>query len=269
MRFYFNGTQLILGICVIYFCIRLFFGVGSGRAESLASYCVYPFVKVHQWVTYPVQSLFEYCVTVETLHNQLSQIRSECDMLKSRLVCVYDHLDNSTITKIMNEHRLKYAYEDACRAQIMMKHCVHGSPHFIVVDRGSKHGIESDMVAVYKNCIVGRVAQVYPWYSKVIVVTDPSCKIPVHCVATGAQGVHEGLSSDENTVVNFVSHLDTVEDHDMIVSSGQGMIFPRGLLVAYITSSHVNGLHYDITARPAASIDEIQFCYLIHKSDIR
>jgi len=57
---------------------------------------------------------------------------------------------------------------------------------FILVDGGSRQGVKKDMVALHNNCLIGRVDDVYPWYCKICLITDPACKVAAYCAKTGA-----------------------------------------------------------------------------------
>ena len=67
------------------------------------------------------------------------------------------------------------------------------------------------MIAVFKDCLVGRVVEVYPYYSKVILITDPTCKVAAICTSTNVKGIHEGMLSLTTTKLSFVNHLEEVK----------------------------------------------------------
>lgn len=258
-----------IALITIYFFVRLFVYGQSGLWEQGASYIAYPFLKVQQWITYPFYSVHDYVVSKQELMRERDLYKDEFETLRAKYIETQTLLDYQRGIAPLHENGLKYDIADAQCAFIMLKRFENQGNHFIVVDRGSNDGIVPNMIAVYKNCLIGRVAEVYPWYSHVILITDRTCKVPAYCVSTNAEGIHEGTSFVKNTHLNFISHLEQVNDGDMIFSSGKGMIFPRGLMVGRVVSSHREDLHHIIVVQPECPIDSIQYCYLINKSDIR
>ena len=51
------------------------------------------------------------------------------------------------------------------------------------------------MIAVFKDCFLGRVVEVYPWYSKVLLITDPGCKVAVYAPKPERRQSMKGPSS--------------------------------------------------------------------------
>ena len=135
------------------------------------------------------------------------------------------------------------------------------------------------MVALYNNNIVGKVIEVYPWYCKVCLITDADCKIAASSfislnanksirVQKGASGIHEGINNAMFTTLRYVSHLESVNVGDTILSNGEGLIFPKGFALGKITQAHKGELFYEITVQPILDLQSLQYCTLIAKEDI-
>ncbi len=100
------------------------------------------------------------------------------------------------------------------------------------------------MIAVYKGCLLGRVCEVYPWFSKLELITDKSCKIAAHGLLSKASGIYQGTNSESLAQLNHVSHLAMLQDNDVLISSGEGLVFPRGFGLGKIKRFHVDGLFF-------------------------
>jgi rod shape-determining protein MreC len=134
-----------------------------------------------------------------------------------------------------------------------------------LIDAGSSKGVEKDMVVVYKHCLVGKVTEVYPWYSKVVAITDRTCKVAVQCVNQKTTGIHEGTNDLGATQLKYVSHLEPIEVGDYLISSGEGLVFPRGLGVGQIVSCAQSGLYHVIEVKPLIDMQKIAYCTVIKR----
>ena len=233
--------------------------------ERVSSYIIYPFMRISSAIILPIQQWFyERALKRELLerHKQLCQEHAD---LRSAYIhcCAAQDIEDDTQELVTYNETSEHKGHIA---QIMMRH-LSDQEHYYLVDAGSAHGIEPDMFALYKDCLVGRVTHVYPYYSKVVLITDPMCKVAVYCSETKCSGIHEGLNVLSTTMLRHVSHLATVQEGDMVLSSGEGLIFPRGYALGTVTSYAHDGLLYTIRIKPLLDFDTLQYCVLARRGD--
>jgi cell shape-determining protein MreC len=236
----------------------------EGSLQALSSYVVYPWLVAQRTVVTPVKNWFEHRKTVAELHKLCTHYYTELETLVAENIMLHSSLAYMNVTQELTDFKKRYVTDTAVIAQVLLKHFSDQS-HFFLIDAGSRRGITPDMVAVYKNCLIGRVSEVYPFYSKVILVTDKSCKVAAFCAHTGAPGIHEGLNAFGRTKLTFVSHLEKLQEHDTIISSGEGLVFPKGFGLGRIDSYALKGFQYDITVQPLVAMDTVTSCCIIQK----
>ncbi len=250
--------------------ILLFIGVNrllfmtSGSIEHFASACVYPFLKAQHSVSSSVQAWQERSRMRKELEVLVVSYHEEIEKLKTQLIETQALVDYAQATAEVRSFVDRYKTPTAILGQVLLKN-FDPSDHFYLIDKGSKDGVEQDMVAVFKNCLVGRVSEVYPYYSKIMLVTDKQCKVAAYCSKNGVQGIHEGENSLEKSHVNFVNHLEVIYAHDLVISSGEGLIFPRGFALGTIEKFEPDGFNYVIAIKPSLDLSTLPFCYLIQK----
>ncbi len=235
--------------------------------DTLASYLAYPILRVNSLFIEPIRGLRDERKTVQQLRALLAQLRQEKEDLQQNVIALQSQLQYVQDTDALHEFAQQYDTLHMCVAQIITK-IFSDQQHYFLVDAGRNKGIETDMVALYKNCLLGRVIEVYPWYSKIILVTDRSCKVAAVCSQTQAQGIHEGLNTVQETQLSFVSHLEPLSLSDMVISSGEGLVFPRGFGLGKIKEFYANELHYTINIEPLIDFSKITYCYLMKKGSI-
>src|SRR3990167_8553150 len=220
--------------------------------DTALSYACYPVILVQHTLTLPFEYLKNFVHNRTQCDAALNALAQEREELLSRLIECENTAAFYHEIQELRDFSQRYALTGALITQIIFK-CRTPREHYFLVDAGSRRGVQADMVALYKNFIVGRVVEVFPYYSKVIVITDQNCKVAAQCIKTGAQGIHEGTGTDQ-TSLTLVSHLQDVEVGDLVVSSGEGLIFPRGFGLGVIESCTCSGLYHTVFVRPVIDV---------------
>jgi len=231
--------------------------------EHAAAFIGYPIYVINKIVFMPIQAGIAHYSTMQSLKHELKLLNERNEKLMQENIahqataCYYHD------THELREYKKRYT-APAQIADVIAQH-FSTKEHYILVDAGSNKNIQPDMVAVYKNCLVGRVTHVYRSYSKVVLITDAACPVAAQCTATGAQGIHKGQFDFDATTLTFVGHLDTLQQNDLVISSGQGTVFPRGFALGTIQSYELAGLCYTISIKPIIPLQTIRSVYLLEK----
>lgn len=101
------------------------------------------------------------------------------------------------------------------------------------INKGASHGIKRDMAVVTPNGIVGRIIDVQPATSKILLVIDPRCNIDAIAQRSRIKGIAEGNGTDK-LILKYVNHSDDIQIGDVLISSGLGGIFPKGLVIGEV-----------------------------------
>lgn len=167
------------------------------------------------------------------------------------------------------EFQTRYSLTDKILAKILVKN-INPDEHYFLINKGLRHGVKKDMVAIYMTQIVGRISEVFEHYSKLILITDPTCKIAAFSSTTGANGIVLGQNNISSCKFSYVSHLSQIADNDIILSSGQGLIFPEGFCLGKILKHSIEqkSLYHDIEIKPIFDLKHLQFCLLVDNSKI-
>ncbi|MCC7415061.1 MAG: rod shape-determining protein MreC [Epsilonproteobacteria bacterium] len=231
-----------------------------------ASACVYPFFYLQHRVVEYGNALSMQRATVHELESTVGQLRQENHQLMARII---EHESAAHYMQGIQEllaFKQRYALDGAHCVKIVST-TISEQSHSMVIDAGSAQGIEPDMIALYNNVLLGRVTHVYPHYSKVVLVSDRGCKVAAYCAATGAHGIHEGCNG-VTSLLSKVSHLEKVDEQDLVISSGQGLIFPQGFALGRIVKVQQQDLFYAVTVAPLIELEKLSYCMIISKQMI-
>lgn len=232
--------------------------------EYTTSYITYPFIRASHAITTPITDWLHERELAHDLLVRHRELLDAYDDLQRDYIAARALSDTYADVEELIAFNKEHTEDQGHIAQIMLRH-ISDQAHYFVVDAGSHHGIEPDMVALYKNCIVGRVTHVYPYYCKVVLVTDVLCKVSAYCSETQAIGIHEGLNNTNATTLRHVSHLATMKEGDLILSSGEGLIFPRGYALGTVESFTHDGLLYSISVKPLLDFNTLRYCTLVRR----
>ncbi len=230
----------------------------------MASYVSYPVLHMHAYLSDTVNNFWGKRATNAQLQRTVQKLEEELINTQAHLISMESQLDYAKETQEVRQFAERYETENALLAHVLLRQ-LNDQQQSYLVDAGSNKGVTIDMVAVYKNCLLGRVATVYPTYSKIQLITDIGCKVAAFCASTEAKGIHEGRNKADETVLNFVSHLETIRIGDLVISSGSGLVFPRGFMLGSIKDAKIDGLYYAITVEPPIDLSAVEYLYLIKK----
>lgn len=229
--------------------------------ESFSSYIVYPFLVVQNIFTDRLKIWSEHRTSYNDLTKELLHRKQQYEDLQKELIQVRSFCNYFENTKDLRSFFERYNHPHAQITSILLKNF--DQSHFFIIDKGSSAGIEKNMIAVYKDCLVGRIIEVYPLYSKVVLITDPLSKVASFCSTNGVKGIFEGTGQIKNAVLSYVNPLDEVKQGDIVLSSGEGLIFPRGFGVGKVVHSEKKGIHYSIKIELFLNFTTLDYCTII------
>jgi rod shape-determining protein MreC len=103
----------------------------------------------------------------------------------------------------------------------------------IVIDKGSRDGVEQNMPVISPNGIVGLVLTVSKNSSRVMLINDKNSRIDVLIQEDREIGILEG-SGDGTLRLSYINRKVTVRVGDSVVTAGMGDSFPKGLPVGEV-----------------------------------
>lgn len=100
---------------------------------------------------------------------------------------------------------------------------------------GSSSGIQTSAFVLNSSGLVGKVIDVNLNTARVKLITHINSKTPVMFAKSRQRAILAGNSvSSTNLNIIYCPNLDQVEDGELVVTSGDGNIFPSGIIVGHI-----------------------------------
>lgn len=133
----------------------------------------------------------------------------------------------------------------------------------MTIDKGISAGVEKGMPVVTVEGVVGQVINVSPSYSKVLLAVDPNSAIDAIVQSTRALGIIKG--NGQGYRLEYVLKEKGVNVDDLVITSGMGGVFPKGLLIGTIADvgKDRRGMFHAIDVRPAVDFRELEYVTII------
>ncbi|HET9181156.1 MAG TPA: rod shape-determining protein MreC [Candidatus Angelobacter sp.] len=139
--------------------------------------------------------------------------------------------------------------------------------HMIQVDKGSTSGIRVDMPVITPDGVVGKVKDVFPYVSMVLLISDRDSGAGVILENSRLQSVLRGSPRGELRLSDIMSDEDVAPGEAVVTSGGDG-IFPKGLpvgTVSRVSPDHNNQPFLAVTVKPAADLSRLEEVLIVTK----
>lgn len=187
---------------------------------------------------------------------ETERLRSENAQLKEQLV---DHKE----LQQENERLRKLISFSAQRDEKMVTAQVIGVDatswfRSITIDRGSSDLIREGMAVVSAYGVVGRVVTCTPHSSRVLLLVDASSKLSTLIERTRARAICRGDGDSMN--LDYLPLTDDVQVGDLLVTSGLGGGFPKGLIVGAVSrvDKRGYGMFQTVKVEPAVDFEHLE-----------
>lgn len=137
----------------------------------------------------------------------------------------------------------------------------------IVINKGTRSGLRLGLAVVASEGVVGRVIKTSSHSSRVLLITDPSSAIATLVQRTRSRGISRGRG--DRLSVEYAEQDADIQSGDLLVTSGMGGVFPKGLPLGRVVSVEKGhfGLFQRIEAVPAADFSRLEEVLVILGDD--
>jgi rod shape-determining protein MreC len=231
-----------------------------------------------QTITYPVQTSVQSVVsTIKNTWNSyinLIEINEENKMLKQQLLNMEEklnqHIENS-VQFFRLRSQLLFAQKKA-RKEIFSEiigESADNNHQIRLINRGSNQLLQRNYIVLRKEGLVGRIQSVSPYQSSVQLIIDHRSRVPAliqrNRVRGLVYGTHDGIEMRQ------INQHAKIKIGDRVISSGLGNLYPKGILIGWVSGIHHQSHELFKTARLDSAVDfnqiEEVFAILPQKSD--
>ena len=246
-----------MGVLVFIASLSMLFS-GTGAAEAMrgpGTQALSPLQALLKGITDTSGSFVGTLGRLGVLSEENRQLREQVEQLQSQMVSLQEAGEENHRLRALLDYKRDQPGWEYVPATIIGREPNNLIQSF-VIDRGSDAGTKKGMVVVAGFGLLGKVVEVYPGASKVLLITDPSSVISAELQRSRAQGVVVGRA-DRSLEIQYVDKSADVIVGEVVVTSGLGGGFPKGIPIAKVASvmQKDQALFKEIKLVPIAALD--------------
>lgn len=238
-------------ICLsVALAVALFTGVfavmGWGSfLTDVGSAIIYPFQWGASVVGDAFTGVFSYLADVDRLQDEVDSLKAENESLRADLVDAEIMADeNAWLYRYlaMKEDNGDYAM---CAASVVSTYTGAGTVYAteLTLNKGSLSGVAEGMPVVTVSGLIGVVVEVGLNHSRVATLLDTSVSVGAVTTRATENGLCEGDYAkvhNGQAVLRYLPEEADVETGDIVVTSGQGSVYPYGIPIGRVTEISAN-----------------------------
>ncbi len=194
---------------------------------------VTPLARFVEEIRYKTAHFFSDYVVLSGVQQQNLRMRRELDRLK---------LENQSLrndVQMADRVRALASFAKESTFKYLGARITNNAPgtnsKIVYIDRGSTTGVLRGMCVMTPDGIVGKVVSSYPTAAQVMLINDPTFSGAVISQKNRTRGVVKG-QGHVKMLLDYVQNEEKLEVGELIFTSGEDRIFPKGLAVGKVAS---------------------------------
>jgi rod shape-determining protein MreC len=127
----------------------------------------------------------------------------------------------------------------------------------ILIDKGTDAGLKPDLPVLVADGVVGKVLHVFDNTAQVLLITDPYSGVAALVEGSRVHGVVKGTNR-RVCIMEYVQNEEEVREGEIVYTSGEDQIFPKGLPVGVIVETRPGLEFRQITVEPLARLNQLE-----------
>jgi len=199
--------------------------------DALLMEITFPFQKASTFVIKTVQGTFQHYVF-------LVNLEKENRMLKEKVAQLQEENHRMKEIKLANERlRGLLQFREKNSPSMIGAEVIGRDPSFwfksVTIDKGEKDGVKKGTAVISPTGVIGQVLKIAPDYATVLLITDYNSAVDCVVERTRAKAIVEG-KGENRCQLKYLLRAEEVAVGDIVVTSGMGGNFPKGLMVGEV-----------------------------------
>ncbi|MBR4904700.1 MAG: rod shape-determining protein MreC [Selenomonadaceae bacterium] len=224
--------------CSVFFAARSKFSTNA--TDGVAMAVISPFQRAFSWAGNKLAFIKNTVDEMSQVYEQNKQLREEVELLRAQNLTASEYASENQRLRSLLGYKQSAIQFDLVAASVIGRESATWSS-VIIINRGTFDGVANNMAVVTEMGLVGHVMEAGINSSKVQLLLDPRSSVGtlIQRPESRVAGIVEGDIKNPNFphMVNIPKDSD-VQVNDMVVTSGYGGVYPKGLVVGKIIEIH-------------------------------
>jgi len=252
-----KNSQTIVVILVV---AGLLFLALSGYLTPVFNLSLNPLISFQSWLSVRYLSAQDFLTAprdITQLREQNAVLESQVTQLETQLIQLEERLGEAQVCFALLDFGRTNPQYDYIAATVIGREI---SPflQYIIIDKGTDHGIRYGMPVVTKQGLVGRVDAVIGPAARIKLITDSTSVVNIRLQAAEIEAQLLG-SLTGDLALDMIPLDENVEPGDIVLTSGLGGNYPPNIFVGQVLSvqTRENVLFQTATVQPIVDFNSI------------
>lgn len=202
----------------------------------------------------------------------LVRLQRENELLKRRIAELQEETHQMKEMELANERLRKLLqFREKMPTSVIGAEVIGRDPSSwfksVTVNKGDRDGINKGMAVISSEGVVGQILKTAPHYATVLLITDYNSAIDTLVQRTRAKAIVEG-KEENRCELKYLLRTEEVAVGDVVITSGLGGIFPKGLVVGEIMAvdKKSHGVFQYAELAPSVDLTKLEEVFIISVS---
>lgn len=254
-----RSIALLAGL-IIAQVMLLAFQIKRNRDVRLIRYwaveIVTPVQRAGAWTESHVGGIWTGYIGLHNAHKDNERLQAEVNQLEIRNRELENQASEAQRLSVLLNFRETHTEAPMLAAQVIGA-SADPSSHTLFINRGEHDHIRRNMAVITPDGIAGKIVEVYPTTSQVLLINDKDSGVGALLADTRTHGVVKG-SGDPDPHLDYVVNDEKVHNGETLLTSGDDRIFPKGLLIGVVSGAEPGTPFQNIHVKTAARLDRLE-----------
>jgi rod shape-determining protein MreC len=208
------------------------------------------------WGFSGIRGIWNGYIDLHNARNENQRLRAEVGELQLRNRELESQANEAQRLSTLLNFRQAHADAPILAAQVIGASADSNS-HTLFINRGTRDHIRNNMAVVTPDGVVGKIVEAFPSTAQVLLINDKESGVGALFAASRTHGVVKG-SGDPTPRLDYIVNDEKVKPGDVLLTSGDDRIFPKGLLIGTVTDAKPALPFQLIHVQPAARLDRLE-----------
>lgn len=229
---------------------------------------VSPFLKATTYLRDGVSDIWGNYVDLRSVRQENLRLRGEIEGYQTRLRVLEEaRLENQRLQTLLGlRETMPFSY---VAARVVGRDSTNWF-HSLLIDRGSRHGVERHGAVVAPGGLVGQVVEVGPFSAQIQIITDPVSSVGVLLETSRVTGLLVGAQLGRLRI-KYLPILTEVRVGEIVMTSGLGSVYPKGILVGKVVAvdKRIGALFQEATVEPSVDFSRLEEVLVVTRQGSR
>lgn len=229
------------------------------QLKTVATQVNAPFIYVGHLLTSPIRGVSKLGQVSSVDPAQVQELEEQNTALRRAVEELEEYKQEAL--RLQGLLEIKSSYQLKSQAARVIGSSQDSWSRTITIDKGSAEGLALSMPVMNSYGLIGQIEKIAAHSATVRLISDENSGVSAMVQSSRAEGIVRG-SADGSLRLDYVLVDAQVKKGDVIVTSGMGGVYPKGLPIGEVVSVQKDAasLHYSIRVKPpkaAMSYEEV------------